>query len=291
MANKTSKYLMLVNKVAEQFKSISYVEAIALGGSNTGGLLDKHSDIDLYVYSDKIIPLGTRQAIFDKLGASKADLNLTFWDVGDEWFDLETGIEVDMIYWDKLWIEKQLDRVLVAHQASMGYTTCFWYTVSISQILFDRQGWFSALQATCNHPYPEPLKRAIIAKNHPVLRNIIPSYYAQIKKAIERQDLISINHRLAALLASYFDVLFAVNEVKHPGEKKIMKTVLERCSIVPGDLQQQIEDLLQLAATGDEALLDRLDEFLDGLDMLLVEEGFDPAITLLLDKATRPSIL
>ncbi|MCB9078563.1 MAG: DUF4037 domain-containing protein [Anaerolineaceae bacterium] len=284
MDKNNSAQLVLANKIVEHFKVVSDVEAIALGGSQTSGSLDKHSDIDLYVYTHNIIPLSSRQLIVQKLGASQADLNLTFWDLGDEWFDLETGIEVDMIYWDRLWIEDQLERVLVAHQASMGYTTCFWHTVLNSKILFDRQDWLAKLQEKSSQPYPEPLKRAIIAKNHPVLRAVIPSYYAQIKKAIERHDLISINHRLAALLASYFDVLFAINEVSNPGEKKILKFVLDYCSKRPIGLQRQVEIVLQGAATADKVLLDQLDELLDSLDDLLIEEGIDPAQTLVLDK-------
>ena len=213
-------------------------------------------------------------------------MNLSFWDLGDQWFDLETGIEVDVMYWDQRWIEKQIGRVLISHQASMGYTTCFWHTVLNSEILFDRHGWFGKLQESCKQSYPDKLKRAIIAKNHPVLRAIISSYYAQIKKAVERQDLVSINHRLAAFMASYFDVLFALNEVLNPGEKKILKYVLARCSKVPKGLKQKLLRLFQSAAIGDKKLLHQLNELLDGLDDLLAADGFDPAKTLLLDKTT-----
>jgi len=253
------------------------VKAIAMGGSQITGILDRHSDIDLCIYAEKIVPLSKRKAIVEKLGASKADMNLTFWDTGDEWFDKETGIEIDVMFWSPAWIEGQLERVLTRHQASMGYTTCFWRTVKNSTILFDLNKWLGELQAKCNQPYPNELKRAIIAKNHPVLRTIIPSYYAQIKKALERRDLVSINHRLAALLASYFDVLFALNEVLHPGEKKIIRFIMSECSKIPTDIERKVEYILQLGAIGDVNLLMELDGLIDDLDEILKDQGYDPA--------------
>ncbi|HEY52742.1 MAG TPA: DUF4037 domain-containing protein [Caldilineae bacterium] len=271
----------LADKIAEEFKNISGVETIALGGSQASGAIDHQSDVDLYIYSKEIIPLSKRQAVIEKLGASRVDLNLTFWDTGDEWFDLETGIEVDVMYWSPVWIEEQIERVLTKHQASMGYTTCFWRTVKNSKILFDCDGWFEALQKKSNRPYPEQLKRAIVAKNHPILRVVIPSYYAQIKKALGRRDLVSVNHRVAAMFASYFDVLFALNEVLNPGEKKIIKFVQAECSKIPIDLERQIDDILQSAAIGDKIIMERIDKLIDGLDEILVDEGFDPDNTLL----------
>lgn len=223
-----------------------------------------------------------RQQIVEKLGASRANMNLTFWDTGDEWFDLETGIEVDVMFWSPQWIEEQLNRVLVQHQASMGYTTCFWRTIKNSQILFDRDNWFAKLQEKSHQPYPPALKRAIIANNHPVLRNVIPSYTNQIKKALGRKDLISVNHRLAAFFASYFDILFALNEVLHPGEKKILKFVKDECAAIPEELEGQVKRILHSAGVGDKKLLDQLDALIDGLDHLLMAQGFDPEQTLFL---------
>jgi len=266
----------LAGKVTDQFKGITSVAAVALGGSRANGQLDEQSDIDLYVYTHKDIPVEKRREIVNKLGASKADMNLTFWDTGDEWFDSATGIEVDVMYWHPNWIEEQLERVLVKHQASMGYTTCFWRTLKNSQLLFDRNGWFCDLQEQSKQPYPIELKRAVIAKNHPVLRNVIPAYTHQISKALERNDLVSINHRLAALLASYFDVLFAVNEVLHPGEKKLLKFVKEECALVPEDLGGLIGQILQFGSVGDLELMKKLDTLIDGLDEILANHGFDP---------------
>jgi predicted nucleotidyltransferase len=266
----------LAKKVSEQFTTIINVEAITVGGSRTSSLIDAQSDIDLYIYTNKEIPVEKRGEIVNKLGASKANMNLTYWDTGDEWFDQETGLEVDVMYWSPTWIEEQLDRVLVRHQASMGYTTCFWRTVKNSKILFDRNDWFYKLQEKSNQPSPLELKRAIIAKNHPVLRNVIPAYTHQIKKALERNDLVSINHRLAALFASYFDVLFAINEVLHPGEKKILKFVNEECTLIPENLETLISLIFQSGAAGDLELLNELDALIDGLDKLLMIEGFHP---------------
>jgi hypothetical protein len=194
--------------------------------------------------------------------------------------DAATGIGVDVMYWDVRWMEDQIDRVLVRHQASVGYTTCFWGTVLHSMALFDRNGWFRALQERSNQPYPEQLRRAIVALNHPILRRVIPAYLHQIQKAIRRNDLVSINHRVAALLASYFDVLFALNRVPNPGEKRLVQIATERCAKVPEDMACRVEDVIHAASEADERLVAKVEALVHGLDGLMREEGFDPETSL-----------
>jgi hypothetical protein len=269
--------LALARKITQCFADLPQVEAVALGGSQVGDSPDTTSDIDLYVYTRGDIPLEERQSIVDQSGgASQANLGLTFWGPGDEWFNAESGIEVDLVYFDSLWMEGQINRVVRDHQASLGYSTCFWYTIQHSQVLHDPQGWFQSLQNLCQGGYPEDLRHNIIGLNHPVLRNIIPSYTYQITKAIKRRDLVSINHRLAALLASYFDVIFAVNCMPHPGEKRLVSRALGQCLKLPIEMASDIDAVLHASATADPELLTQLTRLLDHLDQLLVEEGFDP---------------
>jgi len=278
--DQASRHLGLARRIADLFSAFPNVEAIALAGSGATGAIDRDSDIDLYVYITSVVPLRDRVAIVEKLGATRADLNLQFWDLGDEWYDAETGIEVDVIYWRTSWIEDQLDRMLVEHQASMGYSTCFWHTILNSLILYDRSGWLCRLKEKNAVPFPEDLRRAIIAKNHPVLRRVIPSYLHQIEKALGRNDLVSINHRVAALLASYFDVLFALNRIPNPGEKRLLTTASEVCARIPGKMVVQVEEVLRAACSADQSLITWIEDLVDGLDQLLPEEGFDPETSL-----------
>jgi predicted nucleotidyltransferase len=272
----SSQKQALARKTTALFSEFPQVHAVALAGSQTAGTVDATSDIDLYVYTIAEIPFRQRAALVEKSKAARADLDLRFWNLGDEWFDAATGIEVDIIYWDTAWIETQLERVQLKHQASMGYTTCFWHTIRNSQVLYDQAGWFRSLQEKAGQPYPAELRRAIIALNHPVLRRVIPSYTHQIEKAVQRADLVSINHRVAALLASYFDVLFAINCLLNPGEKRLLTFAVEHCSIVPPRMADQVQDVLQAAAAPDQNLLAKIDLLIDGLDHLLLEEGFEP---------------
>ncbi len=274
-----SPHLVLAAELAAQFAALACVEAVAVGGSLASGAPDPHSDIDLYVFTSGEIPLAARQEIVATRGASRADLDLRFWDLGDEWFDCETGIEVDVIYWDTAWIQGQIERVLTEHQPSMGYGTCFWHTLRQARILQDRHGWLGQLQERCAAPYPEPLRRAIIVKNHAVLRSVIPAYLHQIAKAARRGDLVSLNHRLATLLASYFDILFALNRATHPGEKRLVQ-LAAALPMMPTDMAAQVRALLEAAAWADECLLVRVGALLDGLDALLLAEGWGPELGL-----------
>ena len=267
----------LARELARRFQAFPDVEAVAVGGSTAQGSGDPQSDVDLYVYAPTVIPLGAREALVAEMQASRADLNLQFWDLGDEWVDAATGIEVDVVYWDPAWIESVLDRAWRQHQASMGYTTCHWYTVRHSRLLYDRRGWFGDLQQQSKRPYPEALRCEIVAKNHAVLRRVIPSYAHQIEKASRRADRVSLNHRVAALWVSYFDVLFALNRVLHPGEKRLVEWAQAHCTRLPVAMAEQVEGVLQATSATDGSLVSQVNALLDNLDELLRQEGFDPA--------------
>jgi hypothetical protein len=179
-----------------------------------------------------------------------------------------------MVYLGAQWMQDQIRRVMHDYQPSLGYSTCFPFTVRNSQEFYDPNGWFAGLQEICRQPYPEPLRENIIRHNHPVLREIIPSYTFQMEKAIKRGDWVSVNHRLAGLFASYFDILFALNRQLHPGEKRLVEKVVASCKLLPERMEDEINAVLTSAAVGGAELLSSLTKLLDHLDRLLVREGF-----------------
>ena len=265
--------LAVAQEIADRFAALPQVEAVALAGSQTTGMAEPGSDLDLYVYSHQPVPVADRARLITPR-ASRLELDNQFWEPGDEWIEAASGVAVDVMYRDPAFIEGQLDRLLVAHEASVGYSTAFWHNVLTSRPLFDRAGWFAWLQARARQPYPEPLRAAIIAKNWPILALTISSYRRQLEKAVARGDLVSENHRVAALLASYFDILFALNRLPHPGEKRLLAFAAQHCSLRPAGMTEQIEALLHAAAVADTTLLAHVDRLVAGLEDLLHAEGF-----------------
>ncbi|MBN1919845.1 MAG: DUF4037 domain-containing protein [Anaerolineae bacterium] len=246
--------------------------AVTLAGSRTAELTDASSDYDLYVYSTaEIVPAVRRELALNF--ADRLEIDNRFWEPGDEWQDSVTGLHVDIMYRLPEWIEAQLTRVLEHHEASVGYSTCFWYNVRVSRILFDREGWFRNLQVRAEAPYPEILRRAIVAKNWPILRNTHSSYVYQLTSAVARNDRVSINHRIAALLASYFDILCAVNRLPHPGEKRLVQFVQRHCTKLPEEMSAQLDAVLTAAGGDGGAVLASVHALLDGLEALLHKEG------------------
>lgn len=255
-----------VHAIVAAYADLPAVQAVTLGGSQTTGHVTAESDTDLYIYSRTSIAVADRRRV--ALGfAPDAEVGNRFWEPGDEWVDPVTQSGVDVMFRETAWIEEQLARVLERAEASLGYSTCLWHNVITAQILFDREGWFGRLQAWANRPYPEALRQAILAKNVPILRATHSSYLHQIEKAVARADLVSVNHRVAALLASYFDILFAYNRLPHPGEKRLLAHA-GRAPHVPPRMAEQVTALLRAAADGQDVVA-RAHALLDSLDALL----------------------
>jgi predicted nucleotidyltransferase len=251
----------MVERVAQRFGELPQVVAVALAGSRGAGTHDPGSDFDLYVYSIADVDTDFRRTLL----GDAAEIDNRFWEPGDECFDPLTGEHLDIMYRSPAWIEDQLDRVLVRHAAAIGYTTCFWCSILHSEALFDPRGWYRQLRERARVPYPEGLRRAVVAKNWPILRRNQSSYRRQIQLALQRGDAVSVQHRGTALLASFFDVWFAIEKQAHPGEKRLLAHLPEPWALL-------VRDVL---AAQPHTLLTRIDSLLDLLDARLAEEGLE----------------
>jgi predicted nucleotidyltransferase len=260
-----------IEKIINKFSRLPQVEAITLAGSSAFGSEDESSDVDIDVYINEDIPVGERERIAKEF-ADYMEIDNQFWGPGDEWKLRNSEKAIDIIYLDMKWIKDYLERVVERHEASVGYTTCFWHNVVDSKIAFDRNGQLAAIQDKYNIKYPKELKKNIVMKNYPILRKNISSYYYQIEKAIKRRDFIGVNHRVAALLASYFDILFAINEIPHPGEKKLIKFINEKCKKMPLDMEKNVLNILNNCTSSDIKILEEINELVDNLDQLLMKE-------------------
>ncbi|MCX7923222.1 MAG: DUF4037 domain-containing protein [Clostridia bacterium] len=262
----------VLNALVERFAALEEVEAILLAGSRTTNTQDKNSDYDLYMYTTKDIEVAKREKIIKEF-CDYTEINNQFWETEDDAIIRDINVPVEIIYRDFKWLDEQLERVVLKCQGDVGYTTCFWSNFITSHILYDKNGKAKELQEKYKIPYPGKLKLSIIRKNYPLLKDQMPAYYHQIEKAIKRNDYISINHRIAALLASYFDILFAINEMPHPGEKKLVKILKEKCSKLPADLEENLDALIKSIANVDNSILAEIDKLIDNLDRLLEEEN------------------
>lgn len=264
----------VVRRAAAACAALPDVLAVALGGSLATGAAGEGSDVDLYVYARVEPPLAARAALL--AGAPRAELGNRAFEPGDEWIDPASGRHVDVMYRTPAFIEDELDRVLVRHEARTGYTTALWHGVRVAQPLLDPTGWYAALRARASAPYPEPLVAAVVARNAPLLRRNLSSYTSQLAKAVRRGDLVAVNHRVAALLASTFDVLFAVNRETHPGEKRLLALAERTCPRRPTGFAEAVHALLAAAASGGEEVVARADALAAAVEGWLAGEGLWP---------------
>src|SRR5690606_34700693 len=81
----------LARNVARAYGARPEVRAVALAGSQVSGFAGPESDLDLYLYQDRPLPLDARREIA-MARAARAEVGNDFWEPGDEWIDAETGL-------------------------------------------------------------------------------------------------------------------------------------------------------------------------------------------------------
>lgn len=232
-----------VNELFKEFGNIPQVEAIALGGSRATGRNDEKSDYDVYIYISELIDKNIRKEILNKY-CKYMEIGNSFWELEDD-VTLKDGIDMDIIYRNMNEFGNTVKSVVEDCNSWNGYTTCLWHNLITSKIVIDKNGKLLELQNRFKVPYPKKLKENIISNNMKLLNGMLPSFDMQIKKAEMRKDFVSVNHRVTEFLASYFDILFALNEMTHPGEKRMQSICAKECKILPNNFEENFDRLFK----------------------------------------------
>ena len=260
------KLLEVAHDISNEFASLRTVEAVTLGGSLSTGNANHRSDIDLYVYFREQISTNVRYRIISER-AIEMQLDNSFWEIEDYWYERETGIKVEAMYRHIDWPEAHLKDLFANARAQMGCSTSMWHNISTSLILYDRNGRAASLKASAME-YPDSLVTAIINKNYALLRGSMAAHPEQIINAMLRKDTIFMWSRVVAFLDSYFDVLFALNRTLHPGSKRQLQFA-QKLKHKPGKMRSDIESLFQITTV--EQMRIKLEDIVDRLTALLAK--------------------
>ncbi len=256
-----------------EFATLPEVEAVALGGSRAGADYDEKSDYDLYIYCISIPYENVRKRILEKY-CQYMEIGNSFWELEDD-CTLKDGTDIDILYRNIGDFSQTVHSVVEEHTAYNGYTTCMWHNLLHCQILYDKSGKLENLQNKYQIPYPDELRDNIIRKNLRLLTGNLPSYDTQIKKALARKDMVSVNHRTAAFLESYFDIIFAMNKLTHPGEKRMVQYAKDQAEILPADFEENLDRLFVNMFIDSNRALQALREMINELEKTIKCSGIN----------------
>lgn len=232
----------MVQDIFNEFARFPQVEAMAIGGSRAIKKNDEYSDYDVYVYCKAQISTEARRAVLEK-HCSRMELGRHHREYEDNCI-MEDGVELDIIYRNTDAFLSEVSEVVEGHRASGGYSTCLWHSLLTGRIAYDKGGRLAEAKQRYTVMYPSELKHNIISCNMQLIKYGINTYLTQIGKAMKRGDLVSINQGVHRFLDSYFDVVFALNEKLHPGEKRLLAICLKDCKILPANFERNLKNLL-----------------------------------------------
>lgn len=231
----------MFDALIRELSALPQIEAIALGGSRAGNCYDETSDYDVYLYCNEFVSEETRSRLLSQF-CSYMEIGNHFWETEDN-CTLNNGIDIDILYRNLDDFIQDVAGVVEQCHPRNGYTTCMWHNLNTCKILFDRNGRLHDAKKRFDVPYPVRLKETIISHNRKLLSGTLPAYSGQILKAAQRKDMVSINHRISAFLESYFDIIFALNEKTHPGEKRLICIARQQCTLLPDRFEENLNTL------------------------------------------------
>lgn len=262
----------MMDDLVKKLHNCNKIEALALGGSRATNTHDEKSDYDFYVYLKEPLEEIERRNLLDEF-VCYMEYSNKFWELEDDG-TLTNGIDIEFIYRELENMELSMENLLVKGNVGMGYTTCFVDNLLNSKVLFDKNNRLTIMREKYGKLLTNEFYDKIIYNNIPLLMDKMPSLYYQIEKALNRNDIFSINHRSTAFFEMYFDVLYALNRKTHPGEKRLLETA-SKLEITPKDMKEDITNYFN-NLHGDKSIsIKKLNKIVLDIYNLLRNKGYD----------------
>jgi hypothetical protein len=224
---------------------------IALGGSYAKGLSDEHSDIDIYLFAHQILPCDQRTAqliqgpgLFTEIKSWGDDAD--FVDAGtDFWY---AGRKVECWLRNIQRIEKtlqacragQIERDYIVWTVMGFYNYTALSDIRIMQVVDDPFGilghWKTAVA-----DYPIQLQESILRRYLAEARFWPDNFH--YRSAVERRDILYTSGIVQQVVYALLQVVFALNRVYFPGEKKVEES-LRHLAIQPDAFAQRLRELV-----------------------------------------------
>lgn len=244
------------------------VVAVSVGGSVTSALADSASDLDLHVYWVESLPSAEERTECLKQLADPGSVRagLTSWGLEDQ-FSLG-GLPVELIYrrWEDM--RADVDRAYRDGLLGNGYTTATLYSIARGRPLHDPTGELSAVRDQLNREFPDATRAALLRRQSP----LIGFHLQQLRRGQGRGDLLFVQHLRYKIQMLFFELLFTLNRLYHPGEKRLLEHS-RHCPVQPDGCEARWERVARLPSD-DPALADELASLVAELrDLVQVHGG------------------
>lgn len=225
-----------INDIAEKFSLHKSIEAVLFGGSVYSYYYDHRNGYSLYIYSDSKIDFEFRKETA-KIFSDYSE----FTDELDVWLESGYGTTIKVYY--KRLNELQSKFREMFEEKKIPRSTEFWNQLLSSRILFERTNTVSGLKEKYSGAYTDEIQELIIKTFLDRLYRNMSSYLNRIKSAVRNRDFPLIFQEINNFIFSAFEIIFALNKKKFPGNKYAVKTINRECSVKPIDLSLKTENI------------------------------------------------
>jgi hypothetical protein len=237
---------------------------IALGGAHAKGVADAESDLDLYLFAREVLPAEQRERLCQAWGMGIQ--SVVSWGApgafvqGGTDFDVG-GLKVECWLRNVDYVDEIVDecqRGIVRKEFVTWTVMGFYRHCTLSDLhnmhpLEDPEGVLARWKAAVS-VYP-PKLRATILETHLRAAQFWPDNF-HYRTAVERKDVIYTTGIVQQVVHNLIQVLFALNRVYFPGDKKLA-LALEHLEVKPPKTNQRVVDLLAPGGSWDRASLKR----------------------------------